>query len=515
MIVHKFGGTSLKDAERFANVVEIILTHHRNSEKRLSSKALSSTPGSVVVVSAMAGVTDQLIAGGRAAAQGQDSVYRDIKAHLLERHLEVIESLLVHTPERLDVGGLVEDRLHELERLYRSIAILGEFTVRGSDAVTSLGEQLSAHILAAALRERGERAQAISATELIVTDENFGEANPLKAKTVPRLIQRLLPIVERGVIPVITGYIAASERGVTTTLGRGGSDYTAAIIGAGLGAEEVWIWSDVDGILTADPNLVPEARTLTELSYTEAAELAYYGADVLHPKTIQPLIESDIPLRILNSYNPTHPGTLIVRQPSPKRQLWPAIISTTGLSWVGLGTEEQYAGHEGHWTQREAARALRILSEAGVEVPLFSQSFSEHRLNLIVREQNLAHCLNILRREFGGDLSWHPASASVTEEAGSSFEGQKTNGLYSLGVKEKVATVSVVGFLGGTGLKTEKDPRGVVAHAFTALGQLGTRVIAVAQAGTENSISFCIPEEQIKSTVRFLHHELGPEVNHD
>lgn len=514
MIVHKFGGTSVKNAERFANVAEIILTHHRDGETQLVRARSAGLKGSVVAVSAMSGVTDQLVSGGRAAAEGKDSVYRDIKARLLERHLEVIETLLLRSPERLEVGGLVEDRLHDLERLYRSIAVLGEFTVRGSDAVTSLGEQLSAHILAAVLRERGERAQAVSATELIVTDENFGEAAPLKAPTEQRLRQRLLPMIERGVVPVITGYVAATEGGVTTTLGRGGSDYTAAILGAGLGAAEVWIWSDVDGILTADPNLVPEARTLTELSYAEAAELAYYGADVLHPKTIRPVIEADIPLRILNSYNPKHPGTLIVRQPDQQRQLWPAIISTTGLSLIALGSSEDRAGLEHRWTQRDAARALQLLSEAGVEVPLFSQSFSEHRLNLVVREQNLAHCLNVLRREFGGVQSWHQDTAPAESKSLPSAGVKKTNGVYNLGVTEKVATVSVVGFPGSTDQKVDHPPHGAVARAFTALGKQGTRVIAVAQAGTENSISFCIPEEQVESTVSFLHHELGPEVEH-
>jgi aspartate kinase len=510
MIIHKFGGTSVKDADRFAKVAEIIISHQRQGDHFPAGSQALGLKGCVVVVSAMSGVTDQLIAGGRAAAESQDKVYREIKARLLERHLEVIDNL-IRNPERLEVAGLIEDRLHDLERLYRSIAVLGEFTVRGSDAVTSLGEQLSAHILAAALRERGERAQAISATELIVTDERFGEATPLKAPTNQRLEERLLPLIARGVIPVITGYVAATERGVSTTLGRGGSDYSAAIIGAGLGAEEVWIWSDVDGILTADPNLTPEARTLAELSYAEAAELAYYGADVLHPKTIRPVIEAGIPLRILNSYNPSHPGTLIVQQPGAQRELWPAIISTTGLSLVALGTSDDRVGADHRWTQREAARALQILSEAGIEVPLFAQSFSEHRLNLVVRESSLAHCLNVLRREFGGEPSWQqtgsPERGHKTERMGTS------DGTYNLAVKEKVATVSVVGFLGGAGLREDQPDLGVVARAFTALGKHGTRVIAVAQAGTENSVSFCIPAEQIESTVRSLHHELGPEVN--
>jgi bifunctional aspartokinase / homoserine dehydrogenase 1 len=499
LIVHKFGGTSVGDAQRISNVANIILSQHEKTKAIQSAPQRGQPPlqGSAVVVSAMTGVTDQLITGGRAAAEGKDSVYREIKSRLLQRHLEVVETLLSHSPERLEVGGLIEDRLHDLERLYRSIAVLGEFTVRGCDAVSSLGEQLSANILAAVLRERGERAQAVPATELIVTDESFGAAQPLKEPTDQRINQRLRPLIERGVIPVVTGYIAATEQGVTTTLGRGGSDYTAAILGAGLGAEEVWIWSDVDGILTADPNLVPEARTLRELSYTEAASLAYYGADVLHPKTIRPVIEAEIPLRILNSFNPTHPGTLIVKTPDPKRDLWPAIISTTGLSLIAVGTRDD------HWTQLEAARALQLLSEAGVEVPLFSQSFSEHSLNLVVREQNHAHCLNVLRREFGGEHTWAKPDATETTLP----ERPHTNGTYNLGVKEKVATVSVVGFPGW-------HSSGIVSLAFTALGKCGTRVIAVAQAGTEYSVSFCIPEDQVESTVRILHGELGPEETH-
>jgi aspartokinase/homoserine dehydrogenase 1 len=477
MIVHKFGGTSVGDAQRFASVADILMEHHDQTSG-------AATGGTVVVVSAMSGATNQMIAGARAAADGKDSVYREIKAGLLSRHLDVVETLLNHSPERLEVGGLVEDRLHELERLYRSIAVLGELTVRGRDVVASFGEQLSANILAAVLRERGVRAQAVSATQLIVTDDNFGAATPLMDQTRQRLRQRIRPLIEQSVIPVITGYIAATEEGVTTTLGRGGGDYTAAIVGAGLNADEVWIWSDVDGILTADPNIVPQARTLTELSYAEAADLAYFGADVLHPKTIRPVTESGIPLRIVNSFNPTHPGTLIVETPSPDRERLPAIISTTGLSMIAVGSQDDT------WTLRMAARALQRLSEAGVDVLMFSQSFSEHSLNLVVREQDQAHCLRVLRRQFesGGDSQ--PA------------------GVCNLGTKEKVATVSVVGVPGW-------NETGIVSHAFSALGKHSTRVIAVAQAATEYSVSFCIPEDQVADTVRFLHRELGLESKWD
>ncbi|NLX42808.1 MAG: aspartate kinase, partial [Chloroflexi bacterium] len=231
MIVHKFGGTSVGDAECFARVADILAQH--------------APAGAVVVVSAMRGVTDQLIAGARAAAEGRDGAHREIKAGLLHRHLAMVEALLSNDAERLELGGFVDDRLNGLERFYRSIGVLGELTARGVDAVASTGEQLSAHILAAVLRSRGLRSQALSATDLIVTDDHFGAATPLFPQTRERLQAQVRPLVERGVIPVITGYIAATESGVPTTLGRGGSDFAAAIVGAGLDADEVWIWTDV------------------------------------------------------------------------------------------------------------------------------------------------------------------------------------------------------------------------------------------------------------------------------
>ena len=471
MIVHKFGGTSVGNAARFASVADIVSERHE-------SEAGSPLAGSIVVLSAMSGVTNQLLAGAWAAAEGRDSECRRIKAELVERHIKVIEALLTASGERLELEGWIEDRLYELERLYRSIGVLGELTARGRDHVAAFGEQLSVHILAAALRERGVRSRALLATDLIVTDDTFGAAVPQMDRTREHLQSKVKPLVDQGMVPVITGFIGATEHGVTTTLGRGGSDYTAAVVGAGLDAHEVWIWSDVNGILTADPNLVPEARTLRELSYVEASDLAYYGADVLHPKTIRPVIEHGIPLRILNSFDPTDAGTLIVKTPSPERRPLPAIISTTGLSLIAVGSVDD------SWSLPVVARALQALSEAGIDVLMFSQSFSEHNLNLIVRRQDQQRCLKTLRSTFATGLD---------------------SGTFVLGAKEQVATVSVVGVPGWNG-------KGVVAHAFSVLVAQSTRVIAVAQAATEHSVSFCIPEEQVGDTVRFLHRELELEV---
>ena len=503
MIVHKFGGTSVGTPERIANVAEIIAARQQKESERGAGRGTMPAgesglnPGTVVVVSALSGVTDALVTGARAAADGRDDICREIKSAMLARHLETVEGLLPAGPDRLELGGWIEDRLHDLERLYRSIAILGELTVRGNDAVVSFGEPLSARILAAALQGRGVRAQAISAAELIVTDDHFGQARPLRDLTRQRLDERLRPLLERGTVPVVTGYIAATARGVVTTLGRGGSDYSAALIGAGLNADEVWIWSDVNGILTADPSIVPEALTLEELSYAEATELACYGADVLHPKTIRPLVDARIRLRLLNSFQPSHPGTAIVAEPRSGRMVSPAIISTTGLALIGLGSPDD------GWSLPLAARALAALGANGVEVTMFSQSFSEPSLNLVVREHNQAHCLHLLRRELGGESGW-------LEEAPTPgpAPGAFTNGRFQLEVKEEVATVSVVG------LPADGDT-GIVSRAFAALGSHGTRVIAVAQAGRGNGVSFCIPESQVAEAVRHLHRELGPGGRHE
>ncbi|MBN1246535.1 MAG: aspartate kinase [Anaerolineae bacterium] len=481
-IVHKFGGTSVGSAERFCAVADIIAHHH-------GPQGAHAPSGAVVVVSAMGGVTNALLNGAWAATEGREATYRQVRTDLLARHLAVVDALFDAGEERNRLAGRITDQLSKLERLYDSIAVLGELTARGRDHVAAFGEMLSVEILAACLRERGVAAQALLATDLVVTDDHFGAAIPLMDKTRARLQARLVPLLVQGITPVVTGFIAATEDGVTTTLGRGGSDYTAAIIGTGLHARrgdptghdvqcrEVWIWSDVDGILTADPNLVPAARPLRELSYVEAAELAYYGADVLHPKTIRPVIENQIPLRILNSFNAADPGTLIVDRPSATRVHLPAIISTRGLSLIAVG------GLDDYWSLHAVARALQALSDDGIDVLMFSQSFSEHNLNLIVRRDGQARCLRTLQTTFAAELD---------------------RAIVTLGTKEQVATVSVVGVPGW-------NATGTVSHAFAALGAQGTRVIAVAQAATEHSVSFCIPEDQVTATVRFLHKELGLE----
>ena len=386
------------------------------------------------------------------------------------------------------IHEIIDEHLDRLGRFLDSIAILGELTARGHDAVACFGEKLSSAIVAATLRCRGLPAQAISVTDLIRTNDQFGSAVPQMDITQEQVRACVLPLIENGIVPVITGYVGATADGIPTTLGRSGSDFSAAIIAACLDANELRIWTDVDGILTADPNVVPCARVLRELSYKEATRLARFGAEVLHPRTIGPIIEKGIPLRILNSFNPADKGTRIVESPSQDRQLWPAIVSATGLQLLRLRNQE------GPWQLKSATAALSQLDNAGIAVRMFSQSFSEQGINLVVSNLDAEHSLRL--------LSQSPSDASAL-----------TRGAYALDTIEQVATVSVIGLPGDRihGIASRTCTRGFAVQAFAALGKHEVRVVAVAQEATEDSVTFCIPAEDVADTVRFLHKELGLE----
>jgi bifunctional aspartokinase / homoserine dehydrogenase 1 len=462
MLVCKFGGTSVGSADRFAATVDVIAT-------RLGQPL-------VIVISAMSKTTSALIEGARAAADGRVKVYQTTRDELESRHVNTIKELLPAGPDRENLVEAIRDRLLNYARLCASISTLGEYTMRGNDAVASVGEELSSRILAAVLRARGIPSEAISATEIVETDDRYGSAAPDMGATERKARSRLLPLLAHGTVPVVTGYIGATTQGVTTTLGRGGSDYSAAILGAALDAETVEIWTDVSGILTADPKLVPEATILRELSYEEAAELAYFGADVLHPKTIAPVAERRIRLAILNSFRPEDPGTAVVAEPSDGRAIAPAILSTEGLCLIRL------SGNGRGWTLQMASRALRRLDEDGVDVLMFSQSFTERSLNLVVRASDEEHGLRLLSREFE-----HDARAGL---------------LADIATHQQVASVSVVGM-------PRSRAAEVTSTAFASLGALGQRVIAVAQATTGGSVSFILPDEDVARVVPYVHSQLG------
>jgi aspartate kinase len=296
VIVMKFGGTSVGSAERIKALAGLV--RERQAQKP------------VVVVSALSGVTDLLIKGAKLAL-ARDPEAEKVVETLQTRHREVIETLFPVGPVRDRLLAYIDGILAEMRGFHTGVYHLGELTARTMDAVSGMGERMSYEIVAAYCAAAGLPAQPVDARAVFLTDDTFGRAMPLMDETGARVRELVLPLVQKGQIPVMGGFIGSTRQGVATTLGRGGTDWSAAIVGALLPADEIQIWTDVDGIMTVDPRLVPDARILPEATFEEAAELAYFGAKVLHPATIKPAVERGIPVFVLNSMNPSAPGTRI------------------------------------------------------------------------------------------------------------------------------------------------------------------------------------------------------------
>src|ERR1700739_309093 len=302
--VMKFGGTSVGDADRIRNAAAI-------------AAAASKDRAAVVVVSAMSGVPNSLIAAAGKAASGNEAAAETLSTGLREKHHEAIGKLVSDTEKRRELFAEIDALIERAANHCRGCALLGELSPRALDVVAGTGERLTARMTAAVLREMGRLGAAFDATDLIVTDEVYGGARPLSEPTRTKTQAALFPFLAKRAIPVVTGYIAATTKGIPTTLGRGGSDYSATILGAALDASEVIIWTDVNGVLTADPRMVPDAATLDEVSYVEAGELAFFGAKVLHPMTLRPVIERGIPVWIRDSFHPELAGTKITQTVRP------------------------------------------------------------------------------------------------------------------------------------------------------------------------------------------------------
>ena len=465
MIVMKFGGSSLASAERIGGAAELVARHRERSP--------------VVVVSAMGGVTDALIGVARLAVQGRRAL-PSVEEHLADlqaRHLGALEAL-TGGGDAGPEGRTIAAYLVELHEICTGIALLGELSPRSLDAVSAYGEKLSAPLMAAALRARGQAAEAISAEELLITDARHGHAAPQMEASRVRARARLLPLLEGEVVPVLTGFLGATEDGVTTTLGRNGSDYSASIFGALLDAEEVWIWTDVDGILSADPRAVPAARSLPVLSYAEAAELAYFGSKVLFPAAIVPVVEAGIPLRIVNTFQPDHPGTVLAREAEPSAHAVKAVTIIQDLALVTV----RGAGLSG--LVGVAARVFGAVARAEANVLMITQASSESNICLVVGAADRARTVATLRQELADGLSRHEVDA--------------------VEFREPAAIVTVVGS-GMTGTP------GVAGRLFSAMGAAGVNVVAIAQGSTELSISFVVDAGDAAEAVRVAHREFVEE----
>ena len=440
----KFGGTSVADAAAFTRVVTIV--------RRLGG------PQPVVVVSALAGMTDALFGGAAAAAHGDMAHARRIVDEQLDRHDAVGRSLLR--------GDAAVQFQHELDRARDELTgLLDGLAGRAGDPaalrdeVVSYGERLSGSLLTAALAAAGVPARAVDARRCIVTDEAYGRATPLPADTERHTQAQLAPLLGAGLVPVLGGYIAATLSGRTTTLGRGGSDYTAALLGAALDAREIQIWTDVSGVLTADPRVVPSARPIPRLSYAEAAELAYFGAKVLHPKTIEPATARQIPVRICNSLAPDDPGTVVAAEPA----VWPgavkAIAHKTGITVLQIAS-------------------TRMLGAYGFLRALFDV-FDRHRTVVDV-------------------VTTSEVSVSLTLEDARALPAivSELRALGDVSIEPHRAIVCVV----GEGLRTTP---GIAARIFTTVQDINVSLIS--QGASRVNLTFVVAEDRVHEAVRRLH----------
>jgi len=455
MLVMKFGGTSVQDAAAIVRVVEIVCG-------RLKHKP-------IVVVSAFARVTDSLLATARAAGLGERERDLQLSRDLRERHYNVAGELL-GTGLFTHFHSELEQDFDALDELLRGIAAVGELTPRTSDLVVSYGERLSSKIVHAAFLARGLKARLLDARQCIVTDATHMRAVPQVHETNERLRQRLQPAVEAGMVPVLGGFIGATREGVTTTIGRGGSDFSAALVGAGLGAERIEIWTDVDGMMTTDPTICPDAHRVRHISFEEAAELSYFGAKVLHPATLVPAIQKNIPVYILNSRNPGCEGTRITARGGQCRNTFKAIGAKKRITIVDVV-------------------ATRMLMAHGFLRSIF-EVFDRHRCPVdVVSTSEVSVSLTVDSNEA------IPAVAADLAALGDvKYEGRK-------------AIVCLVG-------DNLRGTPGIAARIFNTLGEINVRMIS--QGASEINLTFVIEEDDVPEAVRRLHaaffSDLDPEV---
>jgi aspartate kinase len=459
----KFGGTSVGDATCIRAVVDIVQTARHDANL-------------VVVVSAMAGVTNRLIEAAVEAELGHSQTFETIFEGLRALHKSSIESLIESVEER---GLLLQHMRYcfeEGERLCRGTLLVGELTARVRDAISSLGERLSAPLLAAALAQAGIPSEAIDATQLVVTDSRHGGAEPRMDLTRECCDSRVGPLLRRGILPVITGFIGATREGVLTTLGRGGSDYSATVLGAALDADEVIIWSDVDGLMTADPRLVPGACTIAEISYREAAELAYFGAKVLHPKTLRAVMKRGIPLWIRNTFAPEKAGTKITPDgPS----VGGGVKSLTATREVALITVCSHGKTE---IPNVLGRTLATTATVRAEVFLISQASSQSDICLVVAAPAAPLTLQALREEFAPDLGYDDVEHITLDPT--------------------VAMLTVVGL-------NMRGKSRIVERTFAALGRGNVDVIAIAQGSSECNLSVVVPKDDMQMALVTTHQEFN------
>lgn len=454
--VWKFGGTSLGSGERVRRVAGLVAEGLRTRDL-------------VVVCSAMGDTTDHLMAAADAASRGDSQTATAIVRRLQEAHLRACREAVDDPQVREEVERFVASRAEELEKVVTSASLLREVTERTRDLIASFGERLSTRIVWGALRSMGVDAVYLEGGEAgIVTDEAFGNANPLMPLTAELVRERVGKLLSEGRVPVVTGYIAVTRDGVITTLGRGGSDYTATLIAYSLDAKEVWLWTDVDGMMSADPRVVRTARVLRRISYDEAVEMAYFGAKGLQIRTLLPAKEKGILIRIRNTFNPDSEGTVIGGSTDPELGVTKAVLFTRNVSMLTVKGDVLRGGVL-------SARVLAVLERLGVVPLMISQSVSSSSVSIVLPRQMTDTVVRGLEEDVIGEL-----------------------GGGELEVERDVAAIAVIG-------EGMKGTPGVASRVFTAVASRGINVRMIAQGSSELNISFVVKERDAEEAVRAVH----------
>jgi len=465
LLVMKFGGTSMGSAARIRVAAEISAEQHAKRPV-------------VTVVSAMSKVTDLLLDSLRKAeADDQAGLDENLK-QLFTRHFDVCRGLLPAARQEMALAG-VHSLISEFSRIAKGMLMLGERPPRSIDEAIAIGERLSAFLLAEFLESEGILAAAVNAADVIATDAVFGNATPLMEQTRQRASKTIRRLLDENILPVVTGFNGSTLDGRPTTLGRGGSDFSASILAAALDASELWIWTDVDGIMTGDPRLISDARVLEMVTYNEAAELAYNGAKVLHPRTLAPLVEREIPVWSKNSFALHKPGTKIV--PSAAMASAPrgphAVTSMADVALVAIEPANSVLSGT-----KVMARALEALDRANVEILAITSSSYRQAFCFLVRQSELGRVMEHLEESLSLELA----------------HGY----LRPFDVDKDVGLIAVVG-------EGMRGTAGLAGRIFTAISKKNVNIIAIAQGSSELTIAIVVRREGLESAVKAIHSECG------
>ncbi len=458
-LVVKFGGTSISSVK---NIREVAKYLHNLSKKNQI----------IIVCSAVSGVTDDLIQISKFIHKGNKDKAKKLTKKIIQKHIQLAHDLIKKPQTRKKLLEKLNSDSKELEHLLHGIILLGEVTPRSMDYLISFGERLSIILVAYALLDLGNKSIPLTGKDIgIVTDSHFGEARPLMDTTRIRVLKTVEPLLAKKIIPVVGGFAGADQHGKFTTFGRGGSDYTATIIASCINSDEIWLMSDVDGLMTADPKIVKNAKVLKEVSYVEAIEMALFGAKQIHPRTFEPLLSKKIPMRIRSTFNTKNLGTNVIATPdigTKKTVKCVSAIRNNGLIDVRGGSMVGAPG--------TAAKIFSTLAEVGVNVMMISQSPSESSISIVVKKTDLDNAVSAIEMNLLGKI------------------------IKKLDVTTNVSIIALI----GSGMR---GTVGVASRVFGAVEKKGVNVVMIAQGSSELNIAFVVKDSGCKSVVQALHDE--------